>query len=186
MKYLNVLKKLSREDATNKILVAFAVLFLAASVVPLIDDNHEEGFSADSIRTIDGDTLEAFYNGSSVTVRFIGVDTPETFVENNPEEFGLSDTEEHRECLKHYAKESTRYVEHFTGPETRIVTDKVSDTYGYYGRLLAYIKKDNRSLNRELLERGYARVYESEFAYLEEYRTLEEQAREQERGVWSC
>lgn len=185
-KYLNDLKTLSREDATNKVFIGLSLLLLSFSIIIIIDTGTETDFRAESIRTIDGDTVEAFYNNSSVTVRFLGVDTPETHVENDPEEFGLEDTEENRECLRYWSERSTEFVENFTGPGTEIYTDEESERYGYYGRLLAYVEKNNKILNEVLLEKGYARVYVSEFTQLEKYLEIEENAKNKNIGVWSC
>ena len=187
-KFSNSLKKLSKEADTNRIFTGLSLIVLILSIVALNSGGleSEQDFSSDSIRVIDGDTLEASVNKSNVTVRFLGVDTPETHKENSPGEFGLEDTAENRKCLRNWGEKATEYVKNFTDSEVRISTDKISENRGDYGRLLAHITKGNTSLNEELTRKGYARVYESEFRQLEKYRGLEEEAKRDKIGVWSC
>lgn len=187
-KFSNSLKKLSREADTNKIFTALSLIVLIVSIVALNSGGlkSDQEFSSDTVRVIDGDTLEASVNNSNVTVRFLGVDTPETHTENSPREFGLEDTVENRKCLRNWGEKATEYVKNFTVSEIKISTDKISENRGDYGRLLAYIDKGNKSLNEELLRKGYARVYESDFTQLEKYRGLEEEAKKDDIGVWSC
>lgn len=186
MTYLKGLRKLSRGDATNKILTASATVLVIFSFSLLIDFDREKDFTADSIRVIDGDTVEASVNSSDVTVRLLGVDTPETQMENNPSEYGLEDNQDVRRCLDNWGAKATEYAERFITSDTAIRTDRLSSNYGDYNRLLAYVENSNGSLNRELVRKGYGRVYESEFTELENYLELEEQAREQRRGLWNC
>ena len=187
-KFSNSLKKWKREADTNKIFTGLSLIVLILSVAALNSGGleKERNFSSDSVRVIDGDTVEASVNNSNVTVRFLGVDTPETQTENAPREFNLEDTGENRNCLKRWGEKAAEYVEVFTGSGVRIKTDKVSENRGDYGRLLAYIEKGNKSLNEELLRKGYGRVYESDFTQLEKYRGLEDEARRENIGVWSC
>lgn len=187
-KFSNSLKKWNREADTNKIFTGLSLIVLIFSIAALNSGGLEsnQSFSSDSIRVIDGDTVEASINNSNVTVRFLGVDTPETQAENAPREFGLEDTAENRRCLRNWGEKATEYVENFTDSEVQIETDKISERRGDYGRLLAYIDKENKFLNEALLENGYARVYESEFTQLEKYRGLEAEAQRRSIGVWSC
>ncbi len=138
-------------------------------------------------RVIDGDTIDVvFRDGTSERVRLVGVDTPETKAPEEPEEYGVPDTEEGRACLRKWGYEAYRYTLSLQGREVCIVPEG----RGYYGRLLAYVytsRDDSTPLGYELVERGLARVYtESSFSLEEKYLQAEQLARRQGLGLWSC
>lgn len=57
-----------------------------------------------------------------------------------------------------------------------------------YGRVLAYVYADERSVQEELLRRGLARVgyiYESR-RHLDDFRGAEDVAQEKKIGIWQC
>lgn len=124
------------------------------------------------VRIIDGDTLVAAKNGVEETVRLIGVDTPEIFVNgqqvNDPQAITALE----------YAKAALtgRYAELELDIEQR----------DQYGRLLAYIWLDGIMLNKVLLENGIAKVatYPPNVKYLDEFTALENIAREKKLGIW--
>lgn len=124
------------------------------------------------VRIIDGDTLVAAKNGVEETVRLIGVDTPEIFVNgqqvNDPQAITALE----------YAKAALtgRYAELELDIEQR----------DQYGRLLAYIWLDGIMLNKVLLENGIAKVstYPPNVKYLDEFTALESIAREKKLGIW--
>ena len=145
-----------------------------------------ENYNATLVDVVDGDTIDVTINGREDTVRFLGVDTPETHAENAPSEFGLANTSSNRACLRRYGEKATQFVEDKLDKTVEIRTDSEADRRGGYGRLLAYIYSENESVNRMLLEEGLARMYDSSFSRREEYSRLEEQAQEEELGVWSC
>ena len=65
-----------------------------------------------------------------------------------------------------------------------MVTDGEGDRRGSYGRLLAYIYVGEENFNRQLLNQGYARVYDSQFSLRGEFDSAEEQARLNDVGLW--
>jgi micrococcal nuclease len=145
-----------------------------------------ESYNATLVDVTDGDTIDVTVNGREDTVRFLGVDTPETHAENSPEEFNLSDNPDNRACLREYGEEAANFVERRLGGDLRIETDSLSDRRGSYGRMLAYVYDSNNSVNRQLLEEGLARVYTGEFSREKEYLKIEKEAREEGKGLWSC
>lgn len=152
-------------------------------VESLIDGG--ETRSASVVRVIDGDTIEVeFENGETDTVRLLGVDTPETRGEVSPDEFGFENTVAAREHLRDSGYSAHHYVEERDGGDVRIVTDPESDRRGSFDRLLAYVYVDGTNLNAELLKRGYARHYESEFSLNDAFAAHEDTARDSNRGVW--
>ena len=172
---------MSRYELVAAVLILASALFVAAE-----NSKKETDYRANTTEVVDGDTLDI--NGEiRATVRVLGVDTPETQASNAPDEFGMQDTLQNRECLERWGKTATEFTRNFTDSgEVQVKTDPAADRRGTYGRLLAYIEKDSEDLGAELLERGYARVYESEFQKLEQYRNLENQARSENRGLWQC
>lgn len=137
----------------------------------------------------DGDTLDVrFPDGREDTVRLLGVDTPEIHVENDPEEFeGVPDTEAGRSCLRRHGERASEFaVDRLADRRIRLDFDDAAGRRGGYDRLLAYVVVDDRSFNAALLERGYARLYDSAFRERDRYASLEREAREAGRGVWAC
>ena len=137
----------------------------------------------------DGDTVDVrFGNGSTDTVRLLGVDTPEVHVAVDPAEYeGVPDTAAGRRCLERWGEAaSTLASEQLSGAVT-LRLDPMSDGRGSYGRLLAYVALPNGTdFNALLLRRGYARHYESSFGRADRYATLEAEARDAGRGLWAC
>ena len=114
-------------------------------------------------RVIDGDTIE-LENGEKV--RLIGIDTPE--------------------AGQHYGKEASNFTRKMVeGKQVRIIFDVQKKDR--YNRLLAYVfLEDSTFLNAELLKQGYAKIatYPPNVKYVEEFRQLDQEARENVRGLW--
>ena len=121
-------------------------------------------------RVIDGDTIVVATVG---TVRLIGVDTPETVAPGEP--VG---------CFGPEASAYTREV----ASGMMVTLDYDVDQFDRFGRTLAYIYlPDGTFLNAALVEQGYGRAYTVfPFRYLEQFRTLEREAREARRGLWEA
>ncbi|MFN3188454.1 MAG: thermonuclease family protein [Candidatus Paceibacteria bacterium] len=124
------------------------------------------------IRVIDGDTIEVMYEGEKRSVRYIGVDTPETVHPSKPVE-----------CM---GKEASTYNSSLVaGKKVRLVKD-VSDT-DRYGRLLRYVYVGDVMVNELLVKEGYANVmtYPPDVKYNQHFLTLEQEARLAKKGLWS-
>ena len=137
---------------------------------------------------VDGDTVDIRYaNGSTDTVRLLGVDTPETPPNTvSPDEFeGIPDTDAGRDHLIAWGKRATDFAEReLAGEDVRLVADPEADRRGGYGRLLAYIYVDGENFNKQLLAEGYARLYDSPFTRRDEFAATEATARESNVGLW--
>lgn len=133
----------------------------------------------------DGDTLDVSFNGTTETVRLIGVDTPETYGDVNPGEFDVPDTEEGRRCLRKWAEKASNRTKQMKSKEVDLVHNGEK---GYYGRLLAYVYLENRSTsyNHLLIKEGYARVYDSDFSQRALFLEAQRNARSREVGLWNC
>ncbi|MFB6159324.1 MAG: thermonuclease family protein [Candidatus Nanohalobium sp.] len=164
--------------------VLLAVVFAVALLNIGVDFSRESGSTVTHVR--DGDTLEVEKSDGREVVRLLGVDTPETSGSNHPAEFFLPNSSRSLRCLREMGEKASIYVrENLEGREVKVVTDSESDLRGSYGRLLAYVRYNSSDLGRELLRKGYARVYNSSFSYRKKYRGLERQARREEVGIWS-
>lgn len=139
-------------------------------------------------RVVDGDTMEVrFPNGEVDTVRLLGVDTPEVTGENDPDEFeGVPDTTAGNDWLAEWGDRASAFAtDELEDREVRIAVDPQADRRGSYGRLLVYLYTDSEtSFNRELLDRGLARLYDSEFSKRAAFESAESDARRDDVGLW--
>ncbi|MDZ7689183.1 MAG: thermonuclease family protein [Halobacteriales archaeon] len=133
----------------------------------------------------DGDTFDVeFPDGSTDTVRLVGVDTPEVYSEVSPEEFGDANAV----CLDDWADEATSFVKRRVEEQNvRLKYDVNEGRRGYYNRLLAYAYVGDTNLNYELVEQGYARTYmDNSFTMKQKFLEAEREARAQSSGLWGC
>ena len=75
------------------------------------------------------------------------------------------------------------------GKRVRLEFDQANAAQGHkdrYGRTLAYVfLEDGTLLNAEIIKQGYGHAYtQFPFSRMEEFRWLEREAREEERGLW--
>lgn len=125
------------------------------------------------VRVVDGDTFVVNYNGENEKVRLIGVDTPESVHPNDEKntEFG--------DMVSIYSKEM------LTGKQVALEFDV--EQRDKYGRLLAYVYIDGQMYNKLLLEKGYAKLatYPPNVKYVDDFTTIQKQARENRVGLWA-
>ena len=137
-------------------------------------------------RVIDGDTIEVVLpDGSTDTVRLLGVDTPETFSQNKPGEYGdITDTD----CLGEWGQRATEFaIKQLDGRGVELALDPVAGERGTFGRLLAYIQVDSKDFGADLVQGGFARVYVEGVSRKErEYLAVESEARAARAGLWQC
>ena len=123
-------------------------------------------------RVVDGDTFVINYKGKEEKVRLIGVDTPESVHpdEEKNTEFG--------EQVSNYTKEM------LLGKSVQLEFDV--DERDQYGRLLAYVYLNGQMYNKMLLEKGYAKIatFPPNVKYVEDFKTLQKEARENKVGLW--
>jgi len=125
------------------------------------------------VRVVDGDTIEARIGDRVEDVRYIGVDTPETVKPDSPVQcFGPQASAFNHRLVE---QQQVRLV---FGVERRDV----------YGRLLAYVYRDQHFVNASLVRRGLARSLtippNDRFAPL--FRRLEMRAARAGRGLWGA
>ncbi|MCM3567627.1 thermonuclease family protein [Neobacillus mesonae] len=124
--------------------------------------------------TVDGDTIKVNYHGKVETVRYLLVDTPE---EKKP-----------GTCVQLYSVEAyNRNKQLVNSGELSLEFEKSGDR-DKYGRLLAYVFVDGKSVQEVLLKEGYARVayiYDPPYKYLSQYQKDERSAKQQKLKIWS-
>jgi micrococcal nuclease len=129
-----------------------------------------------------------FPDGTIKNVRLLGVDTPETGGEVNPGEFeGIPDSSAGREWLRERAAGASAISREWlsVGEQVRIRTDPQADRRGSYGRLLVYLYHDDgQFFNLELIENGYARLYDSQFSKRDKFANAESKIQSKELGIW--
>ncbi|WP_231188414.1 lamin tail domain-containing protein [Haladaptatus sp. DYF46] len=138
---------------------------------------------------VDGDTLDVQYeNGTTDTVRLLGVDTPETYGENTPDEWeGVPNTQAGKDCLHSEGEDAKAFMKNnLEGKQITLKFDSESDHRGYYGRLLAYVYYGGEDYNYKLIESGQARVYDSTFSKSSSYYSAESSAQNTEHNAWTC
>lgn len=109
--------------------------------------NQPDGSYVDGIviRVVDGDTAHIEMNGKDYSVRFLGIDTPEThYLGHSQGYWGDKAAERLSEILT-------------AGEEVRVEFDK--EKCDQYGRILAHIWKDNQNVNKQMLIEGFAVSY---------------------------
>lgn len=140
--------------------------------------------TVDVVKITDGDTVDVQFEERTETIRFKGVDTPETEGYNSPEEYkGVSN--QNWKCLEDWGYKAKDYVKQKIEDEEVTLSYKkgvLAAERGSYNRLLGkiYVAGSNKSLNRMLVEEGYARSYGDYYA------ELEDNARDNSKGLWEC
>jgi micrococcal nuclease len=121
-------------------------------------------------RVLDGDTLYAEIGGRLEAVRYLGINTP--LIEHpvhGPEPYATAAREANRRLVE---GKWVHFV--FDGPER----DR-------HGRLLAYVWVGGLFVNAALVHRGYGEAASASTSrYAEYFRTLEDSARREARGLW--
>ena len=126
------------------------------------------------LRVVDGDTLQVRRGGRDVTVRLIGIDTPE--VDWYGGEAGCFGARAGRFAMRL-----------LDGRRVRLELDR--ERLDPYGRTLAYLYlPDGRMLNVVLVRRGIAQVtiYPPNDRHEERLRRAEATARAEGAGLWSA
>jgi micrococcal nuclease len=127
------------------------------------------------IRVVDGDTIHARLAGRDESVRFIGIDTPETHGRG-----GL------REC---FGQEATKRLESLLPEGTALTVVRDVEPRDRYGRLLAYVYRasDGLFVNLAMARDGFAvsLTVPPNVAHTDEFVAAAGDARRANRGLWA-
>ncbi len=154
--------------------------------------NTHEHYYGKVVKVVDGDTVYVNVNGKLWKIRLLGVDTPETYKKNNPNEYYLLDGTPitNTTYLKEWGIKAKYFAKKQLENKTVIIAfDKEAPKKDRYGRYLAYIFINNSNnlinFNEELLKYGYARVYISDFELRDKFLEVEKEAKEDRVGLWN-
>lgn len=126
------------------------------------------------VKTIDGDTIKIRYEGKEQNVRYLLIDTPET---SHP-----------RLGKQPFGEEAKNRNKQLVNSGKLTIEFDVGERVDKYGRLLAYIYVDGKSVQQTLLEEGLARVayvYPPNTRHLTPYEEAQERAKAKKIGIWS-
>jgi micrococcal nuclease len=132
------------------------------------------GPSVPVVRVVDGDTFHVLRHGRDVTIRLIGIDTPEVGWYGG-------------EAACYGAQAGFFLRDLLEGERLRLEFDL--ERIDPYQRTLAYAYLgDGRMVNRLLVRRGFAEVtiFEPNDRYEPRLRAAEQAAREEGAGLWSA
>jgi endonuclease YncB( thermonuclease family) len=135
------------------------------SVIDEASDNRVENVVS---AVVDGDTIKLT---SGQTVRFIGIDTPETVHPSKPVE-----------C---YGKEASEKTKELLLGKTVLLEKDISET-DQFGRLLRYVYVEDTFVNDFLVREGFAVAssYPPDVKYQESFGEAQQEALEKGRGLW--
>jgi micrococcal nuclease len=159
---------------TTALAAALAVLVACAAGVACVEGATAPSEAGLVLRVVDGDTLKVDLGGRVETVRLIGVDTPETVHPRKPVEY--------------FGKEASAFTRRMADRRVvRLEADPQNRNRDKYHRLLRYVfLPDGKLLNAEIIAQGYGHAYTRfPFSRMEEFRALEREARETNRGLWA-
>ena len=185
-----------KEDLSRKVLKELAYLIAFVIIVLLLggDNKFAEIFSQkyeeysetlttqepqytelyDVKRVVDGDTIVIDINGVDTTVRFIGIDTPESV---NPDE---SKNTEEGKIASNFTKELLTNKKVYLEYDVQI-NDK-------YGRTLAYVyMEDGTMVNEYVIAEGYAYILTitPNVKYSDRFVKAFEEAQANNKGLWN-
>lgn len=124
-------------------------------------------------RVVDGDTIEVDIVGQTYTLRYIGIDTPETVDPNRPVGcYGQEASDRNRELVLN---------------QTVGLEKDVSETDAY-DRLLRYIWLGDQMVNALLVRDGYAiaKAYPPDTKHQFAFDSLQVEAQSAQRGLWGA
>ncbi|UGS34672.1 thermonuclease family protein [Capillimicrobium parvum] len=155
--------------------VVLIVAVFAARLAAQRSDRAPKGVAGEVTRVVDGDTIHVDLDGTDETVRYIGIDTPESVKPGTP--------------VQCFAKRASAHNEQLVGGEDVRLRFDV-ERRDRYGRLLAYVYRvgDGTFVNAALVRDGYARTLTvpPNVRYADRFAQLQRQAREHRRGLWQA
>ena len=123
-------------------------------------------------KCVDGDTFKAIISDKEYTIRMLSIDTPEI----NPK-------------VEYYGTEASDYTCNKLTKSKKIALeyDEKSDRFDKYDRLLAWVFIDNKLLQEELIEKGYAKVayMYDDYKYNDLLKEKQEIASSKNIGIWN-
>lgn len=144
------------------------------NIINTIDDSSQEKIEVKYSESVDGDTAKFELDGEIITVRFLGIDTPETVHPTIK--------------IQPYGKEASDYTKERIKNANKIELEfEESSQKDQHERYLAWIWIDDDLLQEELISKGLAKTYmlQDNYKYAWILQESQEKAQEQKVGIWS-
>ncbi len=156
-----------------------AFLLLGYSVYPVdtvtVPQETEQIEEYEVTKIVDGDTIKIIYQNKTISVRMIGIDTPESYKYRTG----------YIEC---YGKEASDAAKHLikVGSRVGIQLDHTQAKLDKYGRLLAHVYVNGKSFQEVMIREGmgFHFVYDKKSSNYEMYSRAEALAKQDNLGVW--
>ncbi|MDP2925513.1 MAG: thermonuclease family protein [Nanoarchaeota archaeon] len=114
-------------------------------------------------RVVDGDTIKVNINETEETIRLLGINTPEKG--------------------KAFSNEAKNFLKQFENENIKLLRDK--EDIDRYKRKLRYVLYNDRLLNVEILENGYATSFMlDELKFKDKFVSAEKYAKDNEKTLW--
>lgn len=143
--------------------------------INIYNEDEKERIQVTYYASVDGDTAKFKLNDEIITVRFLGINTPETVSTTKGEEpYGKEASDYTKEKLENANKIEIEY-------------DKNASEKDKYDRYLAWIWIDDNLLQEGLVTNGFAEIYmlQNNYRYAGILQLAEEKAKENKVGIWS-
>ena len=135
----------------------------------------EQSYATSVASVIDGDTITATIDGKQMSIRLIGIDTPESSTSTRPEECG--------------GEEASQFLRRTLPQGTPILLTRDQELLDPYDRLLAYVFRKNDGLFVNLAIAKYGMAEELSFppntSHATHIRKAVTAARTSGTGVWA-
>lgn len=145
------------------------------NIINTINNSNTTKIEVKYSKSVDGDTAKFELDGKEITVRFLGIDTPETVHLTKGEE--------------PYGKEASNYTKGKleNAHKIEIEYDENASETDKYERPLVWVWVDDTLLQEELISNGLARTYmlQDNYKYAWMLQENEEKAKEEKVGIWS-
>lgn len=145
------------------------------NIINTINNSNTTKIEVKYSKSVDGDTAKFELDGKEITVRFLGIDTPETVHPTKGEE--------------PYGKEASNYTKQKleNADKIEIEYDENASETDKYERPLVWVWVDDTLLQEELISNGLARTYmlQDNYKYAWMLQENEEKAKEEKVGIWS-
>ena len=145
------------------------------NIINTINNSNTTKIEVKYSKSVDGDTAKFELDGKEITVRFLGIDTPETVHPTKGEE--------------PYGKEASNYTKGKleNAHKIEIEYDENASETDKYERPLVWVWVDDTLLQEELISNGLARTYmlQDNYKYAWILQENEEKAQEEKVGIWS-
>ena len=135
----------------------------------------KQSYATSVVNVIDGDTITATIDGEQMSIRLIGIDTPESSTSTRPEECG--------------GKEASQFLQNSLPKGTPILLTRDQELIDPYDRLLAYVFRESDGLFVNLAIAKYGMASELSFPpntrHASHIRKAVTTARTSGAGIWS-